>query len=86
VSAEQWPLVLSSGLVDGQESVLVLGPKASRDAHRPAVLAFKNPQALPVFLGYFVDCAEHVAKAQSGWTEDGGVFYACFHDPDDAQE
>jgi hypothetical protein len=92
IAAEDWTKVLASGLVDNQESILVLGPKASRDAHRPAVLHFLPKtwdvmtQALPVFLGYFVDCEEHVAKAQSGWTEDNGVFYACFHDPEDAQE
>lgn len=92
IPAEQWAQVFASGLVDKQESILVLGPKASRDAYRPAVLHFlpktwdTMTQALPVFLGYFVDCAEHVAKAQSGWTEDNGVFYACFHDPDDASE
>jgi hypothetical protein len=86
VPVEQWPLVQASGFVMGQESILVLGPKASRDAHRPAMLHYLANNRLPEFLGYFVDCAEHVAKAQSGWTEDDGVFYACFHDPDDASE
>lgn len=88
IPAEQWPIVSASGFVDQQESVLVLGPKASRDAHRPAMLHFLSLTAsrLPVFLGYFVDCEEHIAKAQAGWTEDDGVFYACFHDVEDAQE
>jgi hypothetical protein len=87
VSAEDWSEWLEgTAVVMGQESILVLGPKASRDAHRPAMLHYLANNRLPEFLGYFVDCAEHVAKAQSGWTEDDGVFYACFHDPDDAQE
>lgn len=87
VSAEDWDKWLEgTSVVMGQESVLVLGPKASRDAYRPAMLHYLKGNTLPEFLGYFVDCAEHVAKAQSGWTEDDGVFYACFHDPEDAQE
>lgn len=86
IPTEQWAKVFASGFVDKQESVLVLGPKASRDAYRPAMLYFLSGPELPVFLGYFVDCAEHVAKAQAGWTEDDGVFYACFFDVEDASE
>jgi hypothetical protein len=95
IAADKWASVLDTGLVKNQESILVLGPKASRDAHRPATLHFlpkRLPEGdteaggLPVFLGYFVDCDKKIAMAQDGWTEDDGVFYACFHDPDDAQE
>jgi hypothetical protein len=87
VSAEDWDKWLEgTAVITGQESILVLGPKASRDAHRPAILHYLDGEKLPVFLGYFVDCEEHVAKAQPGWTEDDGVFYACFHDVEDAQE
>lgn len=47
------PLLWFRDLIDGQESVLVLGPKASASDHRPAVLHFLDGR-LPKFLGYFV--------------------------------
>lgn len=69
-----------------QESILILGPRATRDGFRPAILQFLNSEALPEFLGYFVNVSEEVARANGQWTEDSQGFWIAAHDPERAIE
>ena len=68
-----------------QESILILGPRATRDAFRPAILQFMDGRPSE-FLGYFVNVSEEVARASGQWTEDDQGFWIATHDPERAIE
>jgi hypothetical protein len=68
-----------------QESILILGPRATRDAFRPAILQFMDGRPSE-FLGYFVNVSEAVARASGQWTEDENGFWIATHDPERAIE
>jgi hypothetical protein len=68
-----------------QESILILGPRATRDAFRPAILQFMDGRPSE-FLGYFVNVSEEVARASGQWTEDAQGFWIATHNPEQAIE
>lgn len=61
--------VLSLGLVDSQESVLILHP-ASTPSEREAEILFLNNDNGSTMIGFFKAAPEHVAIAQDGYTYD----------------
>lgn len=81
------PLIVGfSDNIKPQESILVLGPRATRDAPRPAILQFIDGRPSE-FLGYFCHAEEYAAKKTGNYTIDAdGNYWACFHNPDDASE
>ncbi len=90
VNARGWDRVkpLIEGIMEGdkpQESVLILGPRATRDGFRPAVLQFIDGRPSE-FLGYLVNVSEKVARASGQWTEDDQGFWIATHDPERAIE
>ncbi len=90
VNARDWDRVkpLIDGIMEGdkpQESILILGPRATRDAFRPAILQFMDGRPSE-FLGYFVNVSEDVARANGQWTEDSQGFWIATHDPERAIE
>lgn len=70
-------------MLDGQESVLVLGPMASATDHRPATLHYLDGR-LPEFLGYFVpldddECTPQALAKLDAYTYDPSTdtYYVC---------
>lgn len=70
----------NAGILEGQESVLILGPWVGNvEGHRPATLYFLDGVTLPVNLGYFTKVTEHEARQQDAWTKRNGEYYICKH-------
>ena len=84
VNAKNYESIRAAGHVDGQESVLVLGPKIGRDGHRPATLHFLAANRLPEYLGLFVTCLPDVAKACDAYTYDPAddSYWITTHNPE----
>ena len=76
VNAKDWRELYTSRYLAKQETFLHLGPVASEDDPRPALLQYNNNYADPsVFLGYLWKVSKEVALKHSGWTRDGDQYY-----------
>lgn len=81
-NTKDWQHLADAGILDGQESVLVLGPwQGNCEGARPATMHFRSPCILPTNLGYFREAPQDVALLQDGWTKDGDTYYICEHNP-----
>jgi hypothetical protein len=85
VNAKNYESIRADGHVDGQESVLVLGPKIGRDGHRPATLHYLAPDRLPEYLGLFVTCSKEFAEARDAYTYDPAddSYWIATHNPEE---
>lgn len=84
--SSEWHAARTLALNFNQESVLLLGPKRHRDAHRPAILHYLDDR-LPEPLGYFVPVSREFALAREAWTYDPAddQYYVCLPDPSHAE-
>ena len=71
-NARHW--LTMEGYLQGEESVLFLGPKPSSSGHRPAILHFLNGD-LPRYLGKFRPVEEEEARKSEAWTFDGETYF-----------
>lgn len=79
-NAKHWHVLVESGVLAGQESVLVLGPwEGNCTGARPAALHFLGGGTLPINLGYFRETPKAQALASDAWTKDGDKYFICQH-------
>lgn len=69
VPLDDFGTVIESGLLDGQESILVLGHKTSQ-GFRKASIVYHPGDEPPVEAGYLVPATRDEAMVEDGWTYD----------------
>jgi len=89
-NADNWELVYYSPLLNGEESVLHLGPVDDDKQARPSVLQYLTPvpiapakTATPIeFLGYWWTVSMEEALKHDAWTKKGASYFiTAFDDP-----
>ena len=70
VAMDDFGTVIESGLLDGQESILVLGAQTMRGGYRKASIVYHPGDKPPVEAGYLVPVDREEAIAGDGWTYD----------------
>ena len=76
VPAEHFAAITQAGLVDEQESFIVLG-HIGESGFRKAEIVFSNPETAPVEVGYMVNVSREEALSAEAWTYDpqGNAFF-----------
>lgn len=76
VPAENFDAIVQAGLVDEQESFLVLG-HIGESGFRKAEIVFTNPELEPIDGGFMVNVSREEALSAEGWTYDpqGNSFF-----------
>jgi len=79
-NAKHYQHLMETDLLDGQETVLVLGPAGTYGV-RPATIHYLHCEQLPESLGYFKEVKEETALAQKSWTFDleAKKYFVCQH-------
>lgn len=82
INEKDWPRVAEIGVLQNQESILIVGPCTSRD-RRPAKLDYLLDGVPSEDLGTMRSVPEAEAKAESSWTYDPHLkeYFICKHEP-----